>query len=84
MLKKNRNMHSSFTWQRKHLFMLSREVEGELGEGGGRGVEYRIPAFICHENPTSRTFVVAISRISFFGFLSFFLIVNYEVITNGY
>ena len=30
MFKKNRNMHSSFTWQRKHLFILSREVEGEL------------------------------------------------------
>ena len=84
MFKKNRNMHSSFTWQRKHLFMLSREVEGELGGGGGR-LSTVFP-LIFHENPASRTFVVAISRISFFGFLSsfFFSIVNYQVITNGY
>ena len=81
MFKKNRNMHSSCTWQRKHLFMLSREVEGE---GGGGRLSTVFP-LICHENPASRTFVVAISRTSFFGFLSFFFsLVNYEVITNGY
>ena len=66
MFKKNRNMHSSFTWKRKHLFMLSREVEGD---GGRLSTVFPL---ICHENPASRTFVVAISRISFFGFLSFF------------
>ena len=79
-------MHSSFTWQRKHFFMLSREVEGELGGGGGEGgkVEYRIPAHLSRESriPNFRYRYIPniVFRVSFF----FFSIVNYEVITNGY
>ena len=75
MLKENRNLNSSFTWQKKHLFLLSREVEAWRGGGcGGVGgvegeVEYRIPAYF-YENPASRTFVVDIFQISFF--LDFF------------
>ena len=83
MFKKNRNMHSSFAWQRKHLFMLSREVEGELGGGVGE-VEYRIPAHLSRESriPNFRCRYIPniVFRVSFF----FFSIVNYEVITNGY
>ena len=83
MFKKNRNMHSSFTWQRKHLFMLSREVEGELGGRWGGWVPYSRSFVTRIPHPELSLSLYPEHRFSGF-FLFFFSIVNYEVITNGY
>ena len=72
-------MNSSFTWQRKHLFLLSREVETRGGEGGGEGVggvvgevEYRIPAHFSRESRNTNFCCRYIPNIVF----SFFLFFN--------
>ena len=68
-------MHSSFTWQRKHLFLLSsREVEEEGGGGVGAGeeVEYRSSRSFFTRIPHPELLLSLYPKYRFFFFFFFF------------